>query len=50
MAESLTEEQIAEFKEVFQMFERDGDGTISSIELGRENVICSKSTQTAALR
>ena len=30
MAESLTEEQIAEFKEAFSLFDKDGDGTITT--------------------
>ncbi|KFP30459.1 Calmodulin, striated muscle [Colius striatus] len=34
MAEQLTERQIAEFKEAFSLFDRDGDGRISSAELG----------------
>ena len=31
---NLTEEQIAEFKEAFQMFDKDGDGSITAKELG----------------
>ncbi|KAK3701378.1 hypothetical protein QZH41_008749 [Actinostola sp. cb2023] len=34
MAYELTEEQIAEFKEAFSLFDQDGDGTITTIELG----------------
>lgn len=34
MAERLSEEKIAEFKEAFSLFDRDGDGSISSRELG----------------
>lgn len=34
MADSLTEEQIAEFKEAFSLFDKDGDGSITTIELG----------------
>jgi len=30
----LTKEQLEEFKECFQMFDKDGDGTISTGELG----------------
>jgi Ca2+-binding EF-hand superfamily protein len=33
----LTEEQIAEFKEAFSLFDKDGDGTITTKELGRKN-------------
>jgi len=31
---SLTEEQISEYKEAFHLFDRDGDGKITSKELG----------------
>ncbi|ORY22500.1 hypothetical protein BCR39DRAFT_551441 [Naematelia encephala] len=34
MAEALTREQIAEFKEAFSLFDKDGDGTITTKELG----------------
>ena len=34
MADHLTEEQIAEFKEAFSMFDTEGDGTIATKELG----------------
>ncbi len=34
-ADQLTEEQIAEFKEAFSLFDKDGDGTITTKELGR---------------
>ena len=30
MADTLTEEQIAEFKEAFSLFDKDGDGTITT--------------------
>lgn len=33
-AEGLTEEQINEFKEAFSLFDKDGDGCITSKELG----------------
>jgi Ca2+-binding EF-hand superfamily protein len=33
-ASQYTEEQIAEFKEAFSLFDRDGDGTIDADELG----------------
>lgn len=35
----LTEEQIAEFKEAFSLFDKDGDGTITTKELGESIVI-----------
>ena len=34
MARELTEEQIEEFKEAFQLFDKDGDGSITTHELG----------------
>ena len=34
MVEELTDEQVADFKETFQLFDKDGDGTISVAELG----------------
>lgn len=34
MSDQLTEEQIAEYKEAFSLFDKDGDGTITSKELG----------------
>lgn len=34
MADQYTEEQIAEFKEAFSLFDKDGDGTIDNEELG----------------
>ena len=30
MADQLTEEQIAEFKEAFSLFDKDGDGELSN--------------------
>ena len=33
-ADQLTEEQIAEFKEAFSLFDKDGDGSITTKELG----------------
>ena len=30
MTDQLTEEQIAEFKEAFSLFDKDGDGTITT--------------------
>ena len=34
LANSLTETQISEFKDAFSLFDRDGDGTITTVELG----------------
>jgi len=34
MAEHLTEEQVAEFRTAFSLFDKDGDGTITAKELG----------------
>lgn len=34
MASQLSDEQIAEFKEAFSLFDKDGDGTITTKELG----------------
>eukprot|EP01091_Cochliopodium_minus_P010477 TRINITY_DN277_c0_g2_i1.p1 TRINITY_DN277_c0_g2~~TRINITY_DN277_c0_g2_i1.p1 ORF type:complete len:147 (-),score=52.94 TRINITY_DN277_c0_g2_i1:50-490(-) len=34
MSEQLTEEQISEFKEAFSLFDKNGDGNITSQELG----------------
>eukprot|EP00985_Skeletonema_marinoi_P021409 scaffold13131_cov107-Skeletonema_marinoi.AAC.6 len=31
MADQLTEEQIAEFKEAFSLFDKDGDGVVSGV-------------------
>nr|XP_035936726.1 calcium-binding protein 1-like [Halichoerus grypus] len=33
-ADQLTQEQIAEFKEAFSLFDKDGDGTVTTKELG----------------
>lgn len=33
MADKITEEQIAEFKEAFSLFDKDGDGSITTKEL-----------------
>jgi calmodulin len=35
MADQLTEEQIAEFKEAFSLFDKDGDGESIKIVEGR---------------
>ena len=34
MVDDLTEEQKQEFKDVFSLFDKDGDGTITTKELG----------------
>ncbi|KAK2497743.1 hypothetical protein MC885_007895 [Smutsia gigantea] len=34
MADLLTEEQVAEIREAFSLFDKDGDGTITTQELG----------------
>ncbi|OLY84822.1 Protein arginine N-methyltransferase 3 [Smittium mucronatum] len=34
MSNKLTDEQIAEFKEAFQLFDKDGDGSVTTQELG----------------
>jgi len=34
MADNLTEEQIAEFKEAFSLFDKDGNGTVTTKDLG----------------
>ena len=34
MAEHLTDEQIDEFKEAFNLYDKDGDGTITILEIG----------------
>ena len=41
--EQLTEEQIAEFKEAFSLFDKDGDGTITTKGLAPS---CARSART----
>ena len=50
MADQLTEEQIAEFKEAFSLFDKDGDGTITTKELGTVMRSLGKIYFSAALR
>uniref|UniRef100_A0A452FKH5 EF-hand calcium-binding domain-containing protein 11 n=1 Tax=Capra hircus TaxID=9925 RepID=A0A452FKH5_CAPHI len=38
MADQLTEEQIAEFKDAFSLFDKNGDGTITTKELGTDMI------------
>jgi len=33
MADQLTEEQIAEFKEAFSLFDKDGDGKLEGLHM-----------------
>lgn len=35
MVEELKDDQINEFKEAFSLFDKDGDGTITTQELGK---------------
>ena len=46
MADQLTEEQIAEFKEAFSLFDKDGDGTITTKELGAINLFFCRARKT----
>lgn len=39
MADQLTEEQIAEFKEAFSLFDKDGDGTLRSIDVSSLTIL-----------
>ena len=47
---NLTEEQIAEFKEAFSLFDKDGDGNITSKELGTVMRSLSQNPTEAELR
>ena len=38
--EDLTTRQVAQFREAFNLFDRDGDGVISSLELGVAMRVC----------
>ena len=48
MADQLTEEQIAEFKEAFSLFDKDGDGTITTKELGLELLSLDRKRSTSS--
>ena len=50
MADQLTEEQIAEFKEAFSLFDKDGDGTITTKELGTVMRLLGQNTIEAELQ
>ncbi|KAF5734060.1 calmodulin [Tripterygium wilfordii] len=50
MIENLTEEQIAEFKEAFSLFDKDGDGCITIKELGTVMRSLGQSPSEAELR
>uniref|UniRef100_A0A1I8JR39 EF-hand domain-containing protein n=1 Tax=Macrostomum lignano TaxID=282301 RepID=A0A1I8JR39_9PLAT len=39
MADQLTEDQIAEFKEAFSLFDKDGDGCITTKELRHRDAL-----------
>ncbi|XP_060577951.1 calmodulin-alpha-like [Ruditapes philippinarum] len=50
MADKLTEQEIAEFKEAFHLFDKDGSGTISTKELGIAMNSLGKTTTEAELQ
>lgn len=52
MAEQLTAEELAEFREIFNLVDRDGGGTISQAELGElmvRFVVCAFDKQRTTL-
>ena len=50
MADKLSEEQISEFKEAFDLFDKDGDGRITATELGTVMKNLGQSPSEAELR
>ena len=48
-ADQLTEEQIAEFKEAFSLFDKDGDGTITTKELGTVSILILQLSRSSKL-
>ncbi|CAM8961384.1 unnamed protein product [Rhodiola kirilowii] len=42
MADQLTDDQISEFKEAFSLFDKDGDGCITTKELGTDAITGTK--------
>uniref|UniRef100_A0A2K6F9U9 EF-hand domain-containing protein n=1 Tax=Propithecus coquereli TaxID=379532 RepID=A0A2K6F9U9_PROCO len=50
MVDQLTEEQIAEFKEAFSLFDKDGDRTVTVKELGTVMRSLEQSTTEAELQ
>ncbi|XP_026355574.1 calmodulin-1-like isoform X4 [Ursus maritimus] len=50
MADQLTDEQTAEFTEAFSLFDKDGDGTITTKELGTVTRSLGQSPTGAALQ
>ncbi|CAK8679678.1 unnamed protein product [Clavelina lepadiformis] len=50
MADKLTEEQISEFRRAFDLFDEDGDGTITTGELGNVMRLLGQNTTEAELQ